>query len=79
MDQTVTGRSFKIMKKIYLDQASTSFPKPRQVPDAMYRYMTEIGTNINRGGYEDAYSAEDMVLETGNGCVSCFIFPSAKM
>lgn len=78
MDQTVTGRSFKIMKKIYLDQASTSFPKPRQVPDAMYRYMTEIGTNINRGGYEDAYSAEDMVLETRERLCELFHFSQCE-
>ena len=66
------------MKKIYLDQASTSFPKPRQVPDAMYRYMTEIGTNINRGGYEDAYSAEDMVLETRERLCELFHFSQCE-
>lgn len=52
------------MKKRYLDNASTSFPKPREVADAVYRYMTEIGSNINRGCYEDAYSVEEMVYET---------------
>lgn len=62
------------MKKIYLDQASTSFPKPVQVPEAMYRYITEIGTNINRGGYENAYSAEDMVMETREQLCELFHF-----
>lgn len=52
------------MKKRYLDNASTSFPKPKEVADAVYRYMTEIGSNINRGCYEDAYSVEEMVFET---------------
>lgn len=52
------------MKKIYLDQASTTFPKPQAVPDAMYRYMTQIGSNINRGSYEKAYQTEEAVYET---------------
>lgn len=52
------------MNKIYLDNASTSFPKPETVPKAVYDYMTKIGANINRGTYEDAYSAEEVVFET---------------
>lgn len=52
------------MKRIYLDNASTSFPKPRDVAEAVYRYMTETGSNINRGCYERAYSVEEAVLET---------------
>ena len=66
------------MRKIYLDQASTTFPKPAQVPEAMYRYMTENGTNINRGGYEDAYSAEDMVLETREQLCELFHFEQCE-
>lgn len=66
------------MRKIYLDQASTSFPKPVQVPKAMYRYITEIGTNINRGGYEEAYSAEDMVLETRERLCELFHYDPSK-
>ena len=52
------------MQQIYLDNASTTFPKPGCVPEAMYRYLTELGANINRGGYESAYSAEELVFET---------------
>ena len=43
------------MEKIYLDNGATSFPKPREVADAVYEYMTSIGANINRGGYQVAY------------------------
>lgn len=53
-----------IMNKIYLDNASTTFPKPECVSDTVYKYMTEMGSNINRGCYEDAYSVESMVFET---------------
>lgn len=52
------------MKKIYLDNAATSFPKPREVSDAIYKYMTECGVNISRGSYSDAYDAACKVLET---------------
>lgn len=52
------------MNRIYLDNASTTFPKPREVPEAMYRYMTEMGSNIGRGCYSNAYSVEEKVYET---------------
>lgn len=50
------------MKKCYLDNAATSFPKPLVLADSIYRYLTEIGSNINRGGYESAYQAEDAIF-----------------
>ncbi|SBV97215.1 Cysteine desulfurase family protein [uncultured Eubacteriales bacterium] len=52
------------MGSIYFDNASTTFPKPKAVPDAMYRYMTEVGSNVNRGCYGRAYSVEETVYET---------------
>ncbi len=52
------------MKKIYLDNASTSFPKPKKVAESVFYYMTEQGSNINRGCYDDAYAVEEVVFET---------------
>ena len=52
------------MESIYLDHAATSFPKPAQVLQAVYRHMAENGCNINRGGYDRAYALEEIVLET---------------
>lgn len=52
------------MNRIYLDQAATSFPKGEGVAEAMTGYMTNLGTNINRGSYEDAYETAGMVYET---------------
>lgn len=52
------------MKKIYLDNASTSYPKPECVANSVYKYMTEMGCNINRGSYENAYDLEELVFET---------------
>ena len=50
------------MKQIYLDNASTTFPKPREVADAVYQYMTGVGSHIGRGGYPSAYAAEEAVF-----------------
>ncbi len=52
------------MQRIYLDQASTSFPKAPGTADAVFRYMTECGCNVSRGGYAGAYSAEELVYDT---------------
>lgn len=45
------------MNRIYLDQASTSFPKAPGVAQAMMDYLTMNGSNVNRGCYSSAYSA----------------------
>ena len=59
------------MEPIYLDNASTSFPKPPQVAQAMFDYVTGCGCNIGRGGYEGAYQAEETVLRTRSSCAAC--------
>ena len=50
------------MQQIYLDNASTTFPKPQAVADAVYQYITQTGTNISRGTC--AASIEDLVFAT---------------
>ena len=52
------------MQKIYLDQASTSFPKAPGAAEAVYRFMMDCGCNVSRGGYAEAYSAEELVYDT---------------
>lgn len=52
------------MHRIYFDHAATSFPKPPQVPQAVYHYMTEIGSNVGRGSYASANTAAEVVMET---------------
>ena len=52
------------MDAIYLDNACTSFPKPDAVPRAMYNYMCQVGSNVNRGCYQRAYRVEETVYET---------------
>ncbi len=52
------------MDRIYLDNGATTFPKPKEVADSVYDYMTSCGANINRGGYQTAYDLEGTVFET---------------
>ena len=66
------------MKKIYLDQASTTYPKPECVAKAVYEYMTGNGSNINRGCYENAYDTEEVVLETRELLCELFDGPDCK-
>ena len=60
------------MDAIYLDNASTTFPKPKAVPEAIYHYMTRSGSNINRGCYDRAYAVEELVYETRQMLCSLF-------
>ena len=70
------------LQKTYLDNASTSFPKPPQVANAVFRFMTEVGTNAGRGEYADALGTDDMVFSAreklcalfGGEDPSCIVF-----
>lgn len=66
------------MRKVYLDQASTTYPKPECVAKAVFEYMTNNGCNINRGCYEGAYDTEDLVLETRELLCDLFEGPDCK-
>ena len=63
---------------IYLDNASTSFPKPEPVLAAVSSYMAGMGVNINRGCYDRAYRAEEMILETRELLCSFFGGPDCR-
>ena len=52
------------MNYIYLDNASTTFPKEPNVASAMADYITNCGININRGSYSLAYDVEDIIYTT---------------
>ena len=53
------------MKRVYLDNGSTSYPKAP-------------GTNVNRGGYQEAYAAEDVIIETREKLCRLFNFDKLK-
>ena len=66
------------MNRIYLDQASTSFPKAPGVAQAMMDYLTMNGVNVNRGCYTRAYSAEEVIYETRQLLAELFHFSKCK-
>ena len=51
------------MPNIYLDNASTSFPKPPEVAAAVYDYLTNLGCNINRGTSGTADNVAEAVFD----------------
>jgi len=46
-----------VTRRIYLDNAATSFPKPPAVMAAMRRYAEEIGASPGRGAYAESREA----------------------
>jgi len=56
--------------EVYLDNSSTTFPKPKQVIDGMYKYMLNIGGNAGRGNYSNSlesnrciYNARELICD----------------
>lgn len=52
------------MRKVYLDNAATSYPKAPGVSAAVCDYIDNIGSNVGRGTYQSSYSAGEIVYET---------------
>ena len=44
--------------KVYLDNSSTSYPKPEEVYNSILHFMRDIGANPGRGGYENALQSD---------------------
>ncbi len=63
---------------IYLDNAATSYPKPACVAEAVVDYIKNIGANVGRGSYSNAYRAEEMVFETRELLAKLFHAPISK-
>jgi len=51
-------------RRLYMDNAATSFPKPKAVLEAMSHYATELGASAGRGAYAEA-------IETGSLINQC--------
>ncbi len=50
-------------RRLYLDNAATSFPKPAAVTDAMVRYARELGASAGRGAYAEAMEAAGLIAD----------------
>ncbi len=59
-------------RRIYLDNAATSWPKPAAVYDAVEHYLREIGSPAGRGGYRAAEDAERIVAGCRKDVASLF-------
>ena len=58
--------------RIYLDHAATSFPKPAAVTERMVQYLTKVGSNVNRGVYDSALEAEDLLYSLRQAVTDLF-------
>ena len=63
---------------VYLDNASTSFPKPKVVADSIYDYITNIGGNTNRGNYSNSLEGNRILLSTRKLIADFFNFNSIE-
>lgn len=50
--------------ELYLDNASTTFPKPKVVGDEIYNYITNIGGNASRSDHSNTLSSNKLVFQT---------------
>jgi cysteine desulfurase family protein len=57
---------------IYFDNAATSFPKPREVVDAVLKYMTRIGGNPGRSGHSRSIEAGEIVFSARESAARLF-------
>jgi cysteine desulfurase family protein len=48
---------------LYLDNAATSFPKPKTLTEAMVRFANEVGASAGRGSYASSLAARDILTE----------------
>jgi cysteine desulfurase family protein len=62
------------MRKVYLDNGSTSFPKAPGVGQAMSEFIESVGCNIGRGGYESSYTLAERISETRESLRDFFCF-----
>lgn len=63
---------------IYLDNAATSFPKPKGVADAVYDFMINNGTSSGRGSYKKAMQSDYIVYECRKLIGNLFNFDDPK-
>jgi cysteine desulfurase/selenocysteine lyase len=50
-------------RRLYMDNAATSRPKPAPVLEAMCRYATELGASAGRGAYSEAIETGELMSE----------------
>ena len=63
---------------VYLDNSSTTFPKPKQVIDGIYNYMLNVGGNAGRGNYANSLQSNRFLYEAREIVSDFFCFSSPR-
>ncbi|MEG0857567.1 MAG: aminotransferase class V-fold PLP-dependent enzyme [Terrisporobacter sp.] len=63
---------------IYLDNASTTFPKPKSVADSMYNFLTNIGGNPGRSNHSNSLKTNRILYDSRELLANFFNFDSAE-
>ncbi|PRR81402.1 aminotransferase class V-fold PLP-dependent enzyme [Clostridium vincentii] len=63
---------------IYLDNASTTFPKPKVVADSIYDYLINVGGNANRANYSNSLDSNRKLLLARETIANFFKFSKAE-
>ena len=64
--------------KVYLDNGSTSFPKPKAVADSIYNYLINNGGNPGRSNHEKSLEANRILYDTRNEICDFFNFKKTE-
>lgn len=64
--------------KLYLDNAATSYPKPKEVYQAMNDYMINLGASPGRGSYASALDSSRIVYNCREELCSLFNFDTVE-
>lgn len=59
---------------IYFDNASTTFPKPKEVADSIYNYILNIGGNANRSNHTNSIESSRQLLKARENIADFFNF-----
>lgn len=63
---------------IYLDNASTTFPKPESVPKAIYNFLTNVGGNPGRSNHANALQTNRILVESREAIAQFFNYKSIE-
>lgn len=64
--------------KVYFDNASTTFPKPKIVANSIYNYLVNVGGNANRSYYSNALEANRELLSCRDKVANLFNFEKSS-
>jgi len=60
--------------RVYLDNASTTFPKPKEVSESIYNFLTNIGGNPGRSNHKNSMDSNRVLLESRITLANLFNF-----